>query len=190
MPTNLPPVVVTPIQAATNNGPWQVAHGNAASNQANSFPAIHAGIAKGDYIITFSIGGQNDLQFDSTPGVGPIWIAANGKPSKAFMDTHFHNPVISNAGKTLTITDTKDNTSNQNSMKFHYQLNFLGGDATHKKLDPIIINDGGKTVNGHSYQQIAEFTLAGLAIVLLGVFLYRRMFARPDTESNSRWMIF
>jgi len=183
MPTNLPPVVVTPIQAATNNGPWQVAHGSAASNQSNSYPVVHAGVAKGDYVITFNIGGQNDLQFDSTPGVGPIWIGANGKPSKAFMDTHFHSPVISNAGKTLTITDTKDDTSTQPSQKFHYQLNFLGGDTTHKKLDTIIINDGGKTVNNYTFQQVAEFSLVGLAVILLAVFLYRRMVSRRDSEN-------
>jgi hypothetical protein len=181
MQTNLSPVDVTPIQAATNNGPWEVAHGGNSSNQANSYPAVHAAIGKGDYVITFNIRGQGDLQFDDTP----IWIGANGKPSKAFMDSHFHSPTISNGGKTLTITDTKDDTANQPSAKFYYQLNFKGGDSNHKKLDPIIINDGGKTVNSYSLQQIAEFSLAGLAIILLAVFLYRRMVARRDASSEN-----
>jgi hypothetical protein len=101
------------------------------------------------------------------------------------MDSHFHSPTISNGGKTLTITDTKDDTTNQPSAKFYYQLNFKGGDSNHKKLDPIIINDGGKTVNSYSLQQIAEFSLAGLAIILLAVFLYRRMVARRDASSEN-----
>ena len=46
MPNNLPPVVVTPIQAATNNGPWDIAYGGYSSNQANSYPVVHAAIGK------------------------------------------------------------------------------------------------------------------------------------------------
>lgn len=185
MQTNLSPVDVTPIQAATNNGPWDVAYGGISSNQANSYPEVHAAIAKGDYVITFNIRGQGNLQFDNTPGVGPIWIGANGKPSKAFMDSHFHSPTISNGGKTLTITDTKDDTVNKPSEKYYYQLNFKGGDLVHKKLDPIIINDGGKTINSYSLVQIVEFSLAGLAIILLAVFLYRRMVSRRDANSEN-----
>jgi len=185
MQTNLSPVDVTPIKAATNNGPWEVAHGGNSSNQANSYPVVHAAIGKGDYVITFNIRGQSDLQFDNTPGTGPIWIGANGKPSNAYVDSHFHNPVISNDGKTLTITDTKDDTSQQKSVKFHYQLNFKGSDPNHKKLDPIIINDGGKTINNYSLLQIVEFSLAGLAIILLAVFLYRRMVSRRDASSEN-----
>jgi hypothetical protein len=181
MPNNLPPVVVTPIQAATNNGPWDIAYGGYSSNQANSYPVVHAAIGKGDYVITFNIAGQNDLQFDDTP----IWIGANGKPSKAFMDTHFHDPTISNGGKTLTITDTKDDTSQQKSVKFHYQLNFKGGDPIHKKLDPIIINDGGKGISNYTVLQVVEFSLVGLAIILLAVFLYRRMASRRDANSEN-----
>jgi len=181
MQTKLSPVSVTPIKAATNNGPWDIAYGGYSSNQANSYPVVHVATAKGDYVITFNIVGQNDLQFDDTP----IWIGANSKPGNAFVDNHFHDPVISNGGKTLTITDTKDDTSQQKSVKFHYQLNFKGSDPNHKKLDPIIINDGGKTINNYSLLQIVEFSLAGLAIILLAVFLYRRMVSRRDASSEN-----
>jgi hypothetical protein len=181
MQTNLSPVDVSPIQAANNHGPWEVAHNGKSSNHVNSYPEVHVAMAKGDYVITFNIRGPGNLQFDDTP----IWIGANGKPSKAFMDSHFHSPAISNGGKTLTITDTKDDTVNQPSVKYYYQLNFKGGDLNHKKLDPIIINDGGKTINNYSLLQIVEFSLAGLAIILLAVFLYRRMVSRRDASSEN-----
>jgi hypothetical protein len=178
MNVQIDPVEVTPINAATTNGPWRVAHGGAASNQANSYPVVHVPVDKGDYTITFNIGGQNDLVFDST---SPIWIQTGGKPSGAVVDNHFKDISVSQDGKTLTLTDSKEDTSTKKSVKFHYQLNFTGNDNnSHKKLDPIILNDGGKGISGFTRLQIVEIGLAALAVIFLAVLTYRKFIA-PKT---------
>src|SRR5438105_3139449 len=115
-------VDVQPITAGPTNGPWDVTYDGKGSNQANSYPVVHIPQPAGAYQITFNVGGGPELQFDGS--VGPVWVKTNGKPSSAAVDSHFSGITISNDGKTLTITDTKGDTTNEKPVKFFYQLNF------------------------------------------------------------------
>ena len=173
-------VDVQPITAGPTNGPWDVTYDGKGSNQANSYPVVHIPTPKRRLSDHAQRGGRARTAIRRWRG--PIWIKTNGKPGSAAVDNHFSNITISNNGKTLTITDTKDDTSNEKPIKFFYQLNFKGGNQNHKKLDPIIINDGGKGRNGWSANQIAEAVVGALS----SFFSPRSLIVRC---SRGRWAV-
>ncbi|MFL6737446.1 MAG: hypothetical protein ACJ8F4_10365 [Sphingomonas sp.] len=173
-------VTITPVTATPTSGPWLFEYpAGRTYDQKASFPVIDLPKDTGCYSITFTVGGANNaVTFSPT---NPILV--NGVPPVVGNQIGPPSPLAGN-GKQLIVTDQNSNDAGQGPLLLTYTLNFSGGDAAHRVLDPVIKNGGKSTrtlISGHaSALEVATFAISLAVLITLVFVAYQLLMIRRD----------
>jgi hypothetical protein len=152
---------------------WKMSLGTASGDKPGHYPPVKLQKDSGAHVITYDIVGQNNVTFAANP-IGVSRTAA--KPPAGASDPEVPTFTILNNGKQLVVVDW-----NSEAVGLNYQLYF----NNHGPLDPVIQNGGGikpgftdtKSYSS-AYGSAATYALVAVVAFLLGMLIYRQVFAR------------